>query len=95
MNGIRLLEEAQRIFINRRTNYGHPKNHIVEVANRWSLILGKEVAPHQVAMCMIELKLTRLKHRPNHVDSITDIAGYAAVMVEVIADSRHGEPSHE
>ena len=35
-------------------------------------------------LVMIDLKLARLAHDPAHADSITDIAGYAAVLREVI-----------
>jgi len=34
--------------------------------------------------CLIDLKLARLAHDPAHADSITDIAGYAAVLREVV-----------
>jgi hypothetical protein len=53
------------------------------LAKRWSLTLGRPVTPAQVAMCLIDLKLTRLAHDPGHQDSILDIAGYAAVLHEV------------
>ena len=37
----------------------------------------------QVALCLIDLKLARLAHQPDHLDSMVDIAGYAAVLREV------------
>lgn len=74
------------IFEDRRANYGLPKQHLHEVAKRWSLVLGVTVNPYQVAMCLIEIKLARLKENPTHADSLIDIAGYAAVMAEVVPD---------
>jgi hypothetical protein len=41
------------------------------------------VTPAQVALCLIDLKLARLARDPRHVDSILDVAGYAAVLAEV------------
>ena len=53
------------------------------VAARWSLALGHPVTPAQVALCLIDLKLARLAHDPAHLDSILNVAGYAAVLREV------------
>jgi Domain of unknown function (DUF6378) len=36
-----------------------------------------------VALCLIDLKLARLAHDPKHLDSIVDVAGYAAVLREL------------
>jgi len=35
-------------------------------------------------LCLIDLKLARLAHDPSHQDSILDVAGYAAVLQEVV-----------
>jgi len=53
------------------------------VAARWSQVLGTPVTPAQVALCLIDLKLARLAHDPAHLDSMVDIAGYAACLREV------------
>ena len=53
------------------------------IAARWSLVLGIEVTPAQVALCLIDLKLARLTRDPSHLDSIVDVAGYAACLREV------------
>jgi hypothetical protein len=47
------------------------------------LTLGVEVSPAQVALCLIDLKLARLIRDPSHLDSIADVAGYAACLREV------------
>ena len=39
--------------------------------------------PAQVALCLIDLKMARLVHAPNPLDSIVDVAGYAACLREV------------
>ncbi len=53
------------------------------VARRWSETLGQAVTPEEVVLCLIDLKLVRLAHDPQHRDSILDVAGYAAVLDEV------------
>ena len=95
MNGEQLLQRSLQIFEERRANYGLAKHHFCDVARRWSLILNCQITPQQVVACLIELKLARLKENPTHLDSIIDIAGYAAVMVEVLPDSEQGGHAHE
>ena len=53
------------------------------VAARWSLTLGHPVTPAQVVLCMIDLKIARLAHDPQHRDSAADVIGYAALLPEV------------
>jgi hypothetical protein len=53
------------------------------IACCWSLVLGTEVTPAQVALCLIDLKLARITRDPSHLDSIVDVAGYAACLREV------------
>ena len=54
------------------------------VAKRWSLTLGVDVSAEQVIICLIDLKLARLNSTPGHHDSILDVAGYAAILNEII-----------
>ena len=82
MNGPQLLEHAAGVVNRRRREYGEPDVLFEHVAERWSLSLGMEVTPAQVALCMIDLKLARLAHDPKHLDSIVDVAGYAACLHE-------------
>jgi len=67
----------------RQQTYGDPKQNFGLAAVIWSQILGVEVDPDQVALCMIGLKISRLTETPNHPDSWADIAGYAALGAEV------------
>ena len=53
------------------------------IAARWSMTLGVQITPAQVALCMIDVKLARLAHDPAHADSAIDVAGYAALLREV------------
>ena len=83
MNGEMLLQHAAGVVENRRDQYGDPGPLFDHVAKRWSLVLGAKVTPAQVALCLIDLKLARLVREPAHLDSIVDVAGYAACLREV------------
>jgi hypothetical protein len=82
-----LLEQAAVVVASRHDAYGEPVELFQQIARRWSLTLGIQISPVQVALCMIDLKLARLVRNPNHVDSIVDIAGYAGVWAEVLGDA--------
>jgi hypothetical protein len=83
MTGEMMLRQAANVVANRRKAYGDPATSMAAVARRWSITLGHAVTPAKVALCLIDLKLARLAHDPTHLDSMVDIAGYAAVLREV------------
>jgi hypothetical protein len=83
MNGPELLEHAAGVVTRRRREYGEPVELFEHIARRWSLTLGTNVSPAQVALCLLDLKLARLARDPKHLDSQVDVAGYAAVLREV------------
>ena len=78
-----MLRQAAAVVANRRDIYGDPVTSMTAVARRWSITLDQPITPAQVALCLIDLKLARLTHQPDHIDSMVDIAGYAAVLREV------------
>jgi len=83
MNAEMLLRHAAGVVADRRERYGEPEDLFDHVAKRWSLVLGVKVTAAQVALCLIDLKLARLCHDPARLDSIPDVAGYAACLREV------------
>lgn len=78
-----LLKHAATVVADRRETYGDPRTGMDAVAKRWSLTLGTPITPTQVVLCLIDLKLARLAHTPTHLDSLVDVAGYAALLREV------------
>lgn len=71
-----ILEEAKRIVHgDRGENYGHPFEDFSRTAMIWSAILGIDVEPEQVALCMVGVKISREVNRPKR-DNIVDGAGY-------------------
>jgi hypothetical protein len=83
MNGAMLLQHAAGVVEHRETVYGPAETLFAVIAARWSLVLGITVIPAQVALCLIDLKMARLSRDPAHLDSIVDVAGYAACLREV------------
>ena len=74
-----VLDEAAEIITGpRREVYGPVDRSFGTVASAWGSILGIEVTPRDVALCMIALKVMRDAHKPGR-DNLVDICGYAAL----------------
>ena len=87
MTSEQLLKQAAAIVARRRDIYGQPRDLFERAAARCSQVLGMSVTARQVILCLIDLKVARLCHDPQHFDSITDIAGYAAILAELLDDA--------
>ena len=83
MNGAMVLQHAAGVIEHREGIYGPPEELFAHIAARWSFVLGINISPAQVALCLIDLKMARLSRDPSHLDSIVDVAGYAACLREV------------
>lgn len=78
-----ILGHTAKVLEERRDDYGDPAEQFRAIADRWTITLGTPVTPAQVALCMIDLKLTRLTYDPRHSDSVVDVIGYAALLREI------------
>jgi len=79
-----ILNEAIRLTsTDRQKNYGKPLVNHQRIATIWSVILGAEITPSQVALCMAGVKIARLVETPNHEDSFIDAAAYIAIAGEI------------
>ncbi len=78
MNGGDCLASALMCVQERGKAYALPAVAFGRTAALWSVILGMDVNPSQVALCMAGLKMARLIEAPGHEDSWVDLAGYAA-----------------
>ena len=67
----------------RNDDYGDPVDNHERIAALWAVILGHVVSAEQVAMCLIQLKMSRLMQNPRHADSWVDICGYASIGGEI------------
>jgi hypothetical protein len=89
MTAEQLFEQAALVVRDRRRTYGQPRALFEQIARRRTLVLGVEVevTKAQTVLCMLEVKSARLSRDPKHLDSIVDIAGYAAVLAELLPDA--------
>lgn len=80
-----LLEARELVTGDRQDDYGNAAFNYDLMARMWSVILGFEVTPTQVVMCLIGMKLTRevIKHKR---DNLVDLAGYAHILDLVAKD---------
>jgi hypothetical protein len=66
--------------------YGEPVNGFVRIAQVWSGILGFEVQPAQVPLCLIGMKAVRASITPDYSDNSDDIEGYLDIFRKVVGD---------
>lgn len=75
-----ILEKANLLVHGERSgDYGHPIEDFSRTAKIWSAILGIDVQPEQIPLCMIGVKLSRETNK-HKLDNLIDIAGYAATL---------------
>lgn len=85
MKSADFLAQTQAIIRERGEQYGDARTNMADTARRWSGVVGVPVTPAQVAVMMIELKLSRMQAGIK-LDSVADIAGYAAILAELTTD---------
>jgi len=86
MKAADFLSQVSLIVRERGEVYGDPRANLGDTATRWSATLGHKVTPAQVCLCMVDLKMSRFKASPQHLDSLQDICGYIALLSEIITD---------
>ena len=79
-----ILKDALKIVQERGGEYGDAYDLQAKIAVIWMGLLDIQIAPHQVPLAMIGIKIARLLDNPSHRDSWVDIAGYAAVGAECV-----------
>lgn len=67
----------------RARDYGDALDMHRRIAAGWSEILGTQVDPHEVALCMAWLKISRIVESPGHSDSYVDGVAYLALAGEI------------
>ena len=78
-----ILEETINIVTGQRQeDYGDKVVNHRNIAEFWSAYLDTDIAPHDVAICMLLVKVARLKNRKTK-DCYVDMAGYAAIAGEI------------
>ena len=79
-----ILDQGKALIVgNREDDYGDASKNFSDIAALWSVVMGVEVKPWQVAACMTQLKLARAIKTPDHHDSWVDMAGYVGIAGEL------------
>ena len=81
-----LADATTCVVKDRNKAYGEPKENHERIARLWSVILEREVKPHEAALCMAAVKIARLIETPDHRDSWVDGCGYFAIGMECLED---------
>ena len=77
------LEKTIKIISgDRHMDYGDKTTNHQNIAGLWSTFLGHKITAQQAAICMMLVKVARLKHRRTE-DCYIDMAGYAAIAGEI------------
>ena len=93
MNREEILTTAINLTMGDRNDQnGDPLENHQRIARIWSVLLGIEVEPYQVALCMAGLKLARLAYNPLE-DSFVDGAAYLAIAGEIVNRKESDEAS--
>ena len=79
-----ILADAGRLISqDRQRVYGPAKDNFNRIAKGWSALLGVDVTPAQVGLCMAWLKMCRLVNTPQDLDGYVDGCGYMALSGEL------------
>ena len=78
-----LKEVEQTLEGDRQVDYGDASKNFARIARMWEVIFGHQVTLEQVHLAMLAVKMSRLVNSPEHPDSWSDIAGYAALAAEL------------
>jgi len=70
----------------RNQDYGTAAVNFSRIAQGWSVIFGRTVEAHEVALAMDWVKTCRLITSPDHLDSWVDKAGYTALGGEIACE---------
>ncbi len=82
---VQALREAATIIAgDRDVQYGGPEENFTRIAKIWSVIIGVDITPEDVAMMMVGLKVARYASKSGfQPDTWIDIVGYAGCGYEV------------
>ena len=83
-----VLNKAANAIRSRESEYGPPAACFGRTTAMWNAALDTKLkhplSAADVAILLALLKLARLSETPDHADSQVDLAGYAALMSEVV-----------
>lgn len=79
-----ILDEAKDLIADRGKDYGLAALNHLRIAKLWSAYLERSIEPHEVAICMALVKISRLQESPHHADSYKDGVCYLALAGQIV-----------
>ena len=78
-----ILRNAAAVATARDIEYGTPNVSMLRLSKLWTEYLGYPIDPHEVAICMLLVKVSRISEQAEHKDSYIDIINYATIAGEL------------
>jgi hypothetical protein len=78
-----ILDEAKDLIQDRGKDYGLAALNHLRIAKLWSAYLDHSIEPHEVAICMALVKVSRIQESFLHTDSYKDGAAYFAIAGQI------------
>lgn len=93
MNRKEILETAiSYVTKDRAATHGSAENNFASIAGVWGWWLSTRTSgpltAYDVACMMALFKLARMAGNPTHIDSATDLCGYAALAGEIATEAK-------
>jgi hypothetical protein len=79
MKANEILDEAKNLILDRGADYGSPAINHLRISQYWSTYLERHIEPHEVAICMALVKISRIAEQATHRDSYADALSYIAI----------------
>jgi Domain of unknown function (DUF6378) len=79
----------------RQSEYGARLDNFTQIAMAFQATLARKIKPGEVitsrdvALLMMQVKLVRLAHNPEHADSLLDIIGYSLCYEDINDSVKH------
>ena len=87
-----IMTDAIRVFNDRNPKYGDMRVGMEKVASIASIITGMHLTPHDVALVLHAVKLSRLGNDRSNPDHYVDGVNYLAFAGELITEDPYGVP---
>jgi hypothetical protein len=78
-----ILDEAKDLIQDRGKDYGLAALNHLRIAKLWSAYLERNIEPHEVAICMALVKVSRIQESHLKADSYKDGAAYIALAGQI------------
>lgn len=77
-----MAESEALIYGDRQEAYGSATTNMTNIAKGWEVILGTDVSPEKIALCMAWLKICRQVNKPQR-DNLVDCCGYIGLVEKI------------